>query len=76
MNSEINMQILTNDEEITPEIERIPSINMNYETTYNKPQINGIELTGNQTGDDLGLQIQGNYANSRITNNEIDSLFE
>lgn len=75
MNNEINMEILTNDEEIGLDIERNPSVNMNYETVTNKPQINGIELTGDKTSEDLGLQIKGDYANSRVTNNEIDNLF-
>lgn len=34
----------------------------NYNTLSNKPQINGITLSGNQTSTDLGLQPAGDYA--------------
>lgn len=34
----------------------------NYDLLSNKPQINGITLTGNKTSTDLGLQPAGNYA--------------
>lgn len=47
----------------------------NYERLSNKPQINSVELIGNKTGDELNLQIKGNYPNTRITNIEIDNLF-
>lgn len=32
-----------------------------YELLNNKPQINGVELHGNKTLDDLGIQPKGNY---------------
>ena len=47
----------------------------NYERLFNKPKINSIELIGNKTGDELNLQEKGNYANTRVTNLEIDNLF-
>lgn len=47
----------------------------NYERLLNKPQINSVELIGNKTSDELNLQPAGNYANTRVTNTEIDSLF-
>ena len=34
----------------------------NYEKLQNKPQINGIELIGNQKSEDLGLQSKNKYA--------------
>lgn len=38
--------------------------NKNYETQVtNKPRINDVELIGNKTLEDLGIQPQGNYAN-------------
>jgi len=46
-----------------------------YNDLYNKPSINNVELSGNKTSDDLNLQEKGNYANTRVTNIEIDNLF-
>lgn len=34
----------------------------NYEQFTNKPQINNVELSGNKTLDELGIQAKGNYA--------------
>ena len=33
----------------------------NYEDLVNKPQINSVELVGNKTLDELGIQPKGNY---------------
>ena len=33
-----------------------------YATATNKPQINSVELVGNKTLDQLGIQAKGNYA--------------
>ena len=33
----------------------------NYEELINKPQINSVELAGNKTLDELGIQAKGNY---------------
>ena len=49
--------------------------NSNYNRLFNKPQINSVELIGNKSSSDLNLQPAGNYANTRITNIEIDNLF-
>lgn len=46
-----------------------------YEDLKKKPQINSVELLGNKSADDLNLQIKGDYANSRITNIEIEAIF-
>lgn len=35
---------------------------INYEQFTNKPQINNVELSGNKTLDELGIQEKGNYA--------------
>lgn len=34
----------------------------NYNDLLNKPQINGVELSGNKTLDNLGIQAKGDYA--------------
>ena len=40
-----------------------PKIGFNYNNASNKPSINGVELVGNKTTEDLGLQPKGDYAN-------------
>lgn len=40
------------------------AIGNNYEAATNKPKINGVELSGNKTSADLGLQPAGDYAAS------------
>ncbi len=40
------------------------AIGNNYEAATNKPSINGVELSGNKTSADLGLQPAGDYAAS------------
>lgn len=59
---------------ISFEIEKNSSDN-DYEKLFNQPQINSITLLGNKTGDELNLQEKGDYANTRVTNIEIDDLF-
>ena len=51
--------------------------NKNYNTLTNKPQINGIELSGNKTLTELGVQPAGNYLTSipaeYVTNSELNA---
>lgn len=47
----------------------------NYEKLKNKPQINNIMLTGNLTNEQLNLQEKGDYANSKLTNAELEKIF-
>lgn len=44
------------------------TINLDYEDLAAKPQINGIQLIGNKSFSELGM--------NRITNNEIDAIME
>ena len=46
----------------------------NYNDLYNKPRINSVELSGNVSLDNLGVQPEGEYADTAITDNEIDNL--
>ena len=48
----------------------------NYENLINKPKINNIELLGNKTLNDLGIQEKGSYAEKRITNTELEEIFK
>ena len=54
----------------TGEIER------DYRWIKNKPQINGVELVGNKTSEDLGVQPAGEYADTPITNPEVDEIID
>ena len=45
-----------------------------YDSLDNKPQINSVELTGNISLDDLGVQPEGDYPDDALTNNDIDNL--
>lgn len=46
-----------------------------YKKLLNKPSINSVILIENKTSEDLGLQPAGSYANTKISNIEIDELF-
>lgn len=54
----------------TGELER------DYRWIRNKPQINGVELSGNKTSEDLGVQPAGEYADTPIINPEIDEIID
>ena len=54
----------------TGELER------DYRWIKNKPQINGVELAGNKTSEDLGVQPAGEYADTPIINPEIDEIID
>ena len=59
------------------QIERINEAIANledYDRLDNKPQINNVELTGNVSLDDLGVQPEGDYPEDALTNNDIDNL--
>lgn len=45
-----------------------------YEDLDNLPQVNSVELIGNKTSNDLGLQPAGDYADEALTNQEIENL--
>lgn len=56
---------INSNHEFTAQIEKIAgSGTTDYEKLKNKPQINGIELIGNQMSEDLGLQSKNKYATS------------
>lgn len=51
-----------------------PGGTTNYNDLSNKPTINNIELSGNKTSSDLGLQPAGNYATTENVNNKADKI--
>ena len=47
-------------------------VDYNYNTLQNKPQINSVELSGNKTLEELGIQASGDYATNEYVNTELD----
>ena len=47
-----------------------------YEKLKNQPSINDVTLIGNKSLDDLDIQPKGDYANSKITNSELEEIFK
>lgn len=45
-----------------------------YNDLSNKPQINSVTLVNNKSLDDLNIQVKGDYADTAITNMEIENL--
>ena len=45
-----------------------------YDDLTNKPSINNVTLTSNKSLDDLNIQVKGNYADTVLTNSEIEQL--
>jgi hypothetical protein len=45
-----------------------------YNVLNNKPQINSVELSGNKTSSDLGLQPLGNYATKTELDTKVDKV--
>lgn len=69
MPNEINLEVNEAKQTIVLSLE---SINILYENDYEKlikkPRINGVELIGNKTLEDLGIE--------ECTNQDIDNMFE
>ena len=57
---------------VTDDYNNAPSGTTNYEELENKPQINSIELSGNKTLEELGIQASGDYATNEYVNTELD----
>ena len=51
-----------------------PGSSMDYNDLYNKPTINGVELEGVVTLDDLGIQPAGDYPDEPLTAADIDEI--
>lgn len=45
-----------------------------YGKLTNKPQINNVELSGNKTSQELGLQPSGDYATKEYIDNKIGDI--
>ena len=53
---DLNIRFLPNSDTFSPDFGEIQTIHdMNYNNLFNKPSINGVELVGNKTGEDLDL---------------------
>lgn len=51
-------------------------VERDYRWVKNKPQINGVELVGNKTSEELGVQPAGEYADTPINKPEIDEIID
>ena len=48
-----------------------------YDSLFNKPQINGVELSGgNHTLEELGIQAAGDYASEPLTAEDVDHIID
>lgn len=74
-NQEVDMDVSSSGSNMSFQLRDIPFSTNNYKKLVNKPSINSVVLIDNKTSEDLGLQPAGSYANSRISNIEIDQLF-
>lgn len=52
------------------------TLDRDYKWIKNKPRINGVELVGDKTSEDLGVQPAGEYADTPITDPEIDDIVD
>ena len=78
---EIQLEIESKDiEELHIETENISYVGgaSDYNILSNKPSINGVELTGNKTTEELGIEISGidlsEYATKDELNNKVDKV--
>lgn len=46
-----------------------------YNKLENQPQINNVTLIENKSLDELGIQPKGDYPENRITNTELEEIF-
>ena len=67
--TDINVEIKKNINNIDVSVEKKGGIS-NYEDLTNKPSINGVELVGNKTTADLGIEID---TSNFITKDELES---
>ena len=51
-----------------------PSSSSDYNDLKNKPKLNGVELSGELTLEDIGAQPAGDYASEPLTPDDIDEL--
>ena len=47
---------------------------VDYDQLTNKPTINGVELSGELSLEDLGIQPVGNYPNAPLSDSDIEDL--
>ena len=57
----------------TPVVNK-PGSPVDYNDLINKPKINGVELDGEVTLEDLGVQPAGNYPDEPLTAEDVDEI--
>ena len=53
-----------------------PSSSSDYNDLKNKPKINGVELSGDLTLEDIGAQPAGDYASEPLTPEDVDEIID
>lgn len=74
-NQQVNVKVNPPRISVKSDAQRVYGGTEDYELLTNKPKINEITLVGNKTLEELDIQVKGNYADTRVTNIEIDDLF-
>ena len=59
---------------LTTPLVKDPSSSFDYNDLTNKPTINGKELSGDLTLEDIGAQPAGDYASQSLTPEDVDEL--
>ena len=60
---------------VTPLVKE-PSSSVDYNDIKNKPEINGVELSGNLSLEALGIQPAGDYASEPLTAEDVDEIID
>lgn len=47
-----------------------------YDSLTNKPSLNGVELSGNLSLEDIGAQPAGDYASEALTPQDVDEIID
>lgn len=78
MDEELEIDVVIESEEENLEIEmendEVKIGTDDYNELNNKPKINNVEIQGNKTLPELGIQPEGDYPEQALTNSEIEQL--
>jgi hypothetical protein len=60
---------------VTPLVKE-PSSSVDYNEIKNKPSINGVELVGDLSFEELGIQPAGDYASEPLSAEDVDRIID
>lgn len=74
-NTEQTIKVLGDDYEQNIDLQKeclcvVPIEDRDYNRFYNKPQINGVELVGDKTLEELGIENDKNYVHNQTTSSD------